>query len=310
MSTSTVVVIDIEATCWPPEDPRRKLQSSLSEPIEIYAQTLTTSMALTRSCSFHSYIKPQEFPSLSRFCIELTGISQSRIDQAPSQAECLDLWETWLKEGLQLPLSSSHQSPVFDLSTVEVASWGSFDQKLLKKIWMTHRTLAPPWRHLDIKRLFERFCRAHRSESSSWYTSSDLNRISGLSLREATQAIKYNFSGPAHTAQADTLAALACLRFIFDESNTTPKEQILLALVDATISHYQGLGLSGAALYWGEPLRDQLGGKSDFNRLAKGLVERRFLQINPKTGGLTRTTHHKSVSSNIHLSFTKREGKT
>ncbi|KAF9955702.1 hypothetical protein BGZ72_003496 [Mortierella alpina] len=45
---------------------------------------------------FHSYVKPTNRPILSDFCIELTGISQQTIDEAPTFTEVLSLFEAWL----------------------------------------------------------------------------------------------------------------------------------------------------------------------------------------------------------------------
>ncbi|KAG0370753.1 hypothetical protein BGZ54_004254 [Gamsiella multidivaricata] len=45
---------------------------------------------------FHSYVKPTHRPTLSEFCVGLTGISQETIDDAPTFTEVLSLFEDWL----------------------------------------------------------------------------------------------------------------------------------------------------------------------------------------------------------------------
>ncbi|KAF9989150.1 hypothetical protein BGZ75_007405 [Mortierella antarctica] len=45
---------------------------------------------------FHSYVRPTNRPILSDFCIELTGITQQTIDEAPTFTEVLSLFEDWL----------------------------------------------------------------------------------------------------------------------------------------------------------------------------------------------------------------------
>ncbi|KAF9571271.1 hypothetical protein EC968_000767 [Mortierella alpina] len=45
---------------------------------------------------FHSYVRPTNRPVLSEFCMELTGITQQTIDEAPTFTEVLSLFEDWL----------------------------------------------------------------------------------------------------------------------------------------------------------------------------------------------------------------------
>ena len=286
-----IVVIDIEATCWAPGDPRRALQSKISELIEIYALPLSANEHSVDESHFHMLVKPKDITKLSEFCVQLTGITQAQVDHAVSRGSFISAWEKWLDQYTQNEERSKEGRPthIRQDNLVKVASWGTFDQKLLKRAWESHRTAEPPWRHLDIKSLFERFCKSQRSESTDWYHESGLRRISGLSLKEAVDAIKFQRPGPAHSAHADTLAAEACLNFIMDEKRVTPRERLVLNLVDDADSRYKALNLSRPALYWGEAAQKYLGSKSELAKLATQLVERRILTRDQETGGWFRT---------------------
>ncbi|KAK4688728.1 hypothetical protein P7C73_g1379, partial [Tremellales sp. Uapishka_1] len=59
-------------------------------------------LRLVKVDTFHTYVKPTWRPRLSRFCMDLTGISQEQIDQSPTFPEVLIKLETWMdKWGLR-----------------------------------------------------------------------------------------------------------------------------------------------------------------------------------------------------------------
>ncbi|KAL7979194.1 hypothetical protein Chor_015218 [Crotalus horridus] len=70
-----LIIIDFESTCW--KDGRR-----CQEIIEFPAVLLNTSNGEIET-EFHMYIQPQEHPTLSEFCIELTGIKQNFYSRRP-----------------------------------------------------------------------------------------------------------------------------------------------------------------------------------------------------------------------------------
>lgn len=276
--TLQFIVVDIEATCWPPGDERRGRQSDISEIIEIYAYVLSD---VEVKPPFHMIVRPNQNPQLSSFCKELTGISQLDIDRAQSSEGFIVRWEEWLQ-------SVRAASPKTEL---EIASWGTFDQVLLKRAWGQYRPTSPPWAHLDIKFLFESFCRAHRGEDTDWFQGCSLERISGLSLREAMKAIQSEFTGRVHSARSDTIAAGECLRFIMEESQVTPREGSLLSLIDRERRRGESLGIDRPA-YWGESARVFAPNKQEFQRIAAQLIKRRFIQQESETGALRRRRAH------------------
>lgn len=47
---------------------------------------------------FHHYIKPEERPTLTPFCTELTGITQDQVDSGLTLKQALEAFQVWLKE--------------------------------------------------------------------------------------------------------------------------------------------------------------------------------------------------------------------
>ena len=213
-----LIIIDLEATCWPPGDIRRPQQAVISEPIELYAVRYDRHTSQLGE-SFHTLIQPVQNPTLSDFCTSLTGLTQDRIDMAPKPDEALDAFRRWIQ------------------SSVCIASWGTSDDRLLRRWWSTYETGQYPWVHYDIKRAFEVCCRAHQRENTPWFTQSGLKRITGLSQQEALLAVGGSFSGPAHSAQTDTLAAVECLSFACTLNGLTPREQFIMTTLQTASEH-------------------------------------------------------------------------
>ena len=256
-----LIIVDLEATCWPPGDPRRKQQGEISEIIEIYSAAIDfAEFSILRE--FHSYVYPKKNPILSQFCSTLTGITQKRIDRAPKPVQFVEAWQTWLDE-----------------SSFILASWGSFDHRLLSRTWKEVLGLEPSWTHLDIQTKFETCCRAHRLEQSEWYQNNKPPRISNLSLKEALASLGADWQGQAHAAKTDTLAALECLKFSCSAQGFTPYEKLLMDWVEQEAKQ-------GRATYWGEGVQDIGLNKVQFQNISRALMKRGFIRIDPKVGAL------------------------
>ncbi|NWI88069.1 ERI2 exoribonuclease, partial [Pitta sordida] len=85
-----LVVLDFEATCWSERERRG------SEIIEFPAVLLNTSTGEIES-EFHTYVQPQEHPILSKFCTELTGITQNQVDEGVPLNICLSKFMKWIQ---------------------------------------------------------------------------------------------------------------------------------------------------------------------------------------------------------------------
>ncbi|XP_070811297.1 ERI1 exoribonuclease 2 [Pituophis catenifer annectens] len=83
-----LIIIDFESTCW--KDVRR-----CQEIIEFPAVLLNTSNGEIET-EFHMYVQPQEHPTLSEFCIELTGIKQDQVDEGVPLHISLSQFSKWI----------------------------------------------------------------------------------------------------------------------------------------------------------------------------------------------------------------------
>ncbi len=71
------LILDVEATCWPPETTFRRDQMEI---IEIGAVMLRDDFSV--GGEFGSFVRPVVHPRLSEFCVSLTSIQQTDVDAA------------------------------------------------------------------------------------------------------------------------------------------------------------------------------------------------------------------------------------
>ncbi|XP_068671809.1 ERI1 exoribonuclease 2-like [Montipora foliosa] len=87
-----LIVLDFESTCW-----RDKKLNYGPEIIEFPAVLLNTSTGALES-EFHMFVQPNEHRKLSEFCTELTGITQTQVDEGVPIGTCLMLFGRWLQK--------------------------------------------------------------------------------------------------------------------------------------------------------------------------------------------------------------------
>ena len=162
------LVVDLEATTeeggWPLED---------MEIIEIGASLVSTSGHEVDH--FQRFVRPARRPQLTRFCRELTHISQANVDTAAPLTGIWPQFERWLL---------SHQPHL-----VGWASWGEYDRRQFEQDWQKYQlvsclSLIP---HLNLKRRFAE--------------TRQLARPVGLTT--ALQLAGLQFSGKQHRALTD-----------------------------------------------------------------------------------------------------------
>ena len=86
---STLIVVDVEATCWPDNHNHRM------EIIEIGAVALSgEELATVRE--FQSFVRPIQNPTLSSFCSGLTTITQEEVDSADKFPDVLGRFIKWI----------------------------------------------------------------------------------------------------------------------------------------------------------------------------------------------------------------------
>ena len=115
MSTRMLLVLDLEATCWP----RGEHVQAEMETIEIGAVLLAGSGETLGE--FQSFVRPRRHARLSDFCTQLTSIRQSDVDPAPVFEEALGSLCRWLAEHAGGP------------AEVRLASWGAYDRGQLER---------------------------------------------------------------------------------------------------------------------------------------------------------------------------------
>lgn len=128
------IVFDLEATCWSENSPLLE-----QEIIEIGAYHID--MYGHVQGQFHTMVKPVIHPYLSPFCVQLTGIDQSEVDNAPTFDVAFARWERWMDE--------------CDMDQALYCSWGMGDVELIENDCDYHG-LIWDWRdeHFDVKRAY------------------------------------------------------------------------------------------------------------------------------------------------------------
>jgi inhibitor of KinA sporulation pathway (predicted exonuclease) len=123
------IIVDLEATCWENRDGKR------NEIIEIGAVSVDKQLKIVGE--FGEFVKPKVNPELSDFCIQLTSIEQSNIDNASSFLEVIDLFLRWIKS--------------FSGNYI-LCSWGYYDRVQFKNDCELHG-LNQDWsnRHISLK---------------------------------------------------------------------------------------------------------------------------------------------------------------
>jgi len=147
---SHLLVIDFESTCWEGGWEGSGGRSSNPPPEIIEFPVVVLSLHTGEVCSeFRQFCLPVEEPRLSRFCTELTGITQQQLETegVPLQT-CLVLFKRWL-ESLEL-----------DLSRVAACTWSDWDLTRCLASECRRKQLSVPvclQRWLDIRSVYRTF---------------------------------------------------------------------------------------------------------------------------------------------------------
>lgn len=129
------VIFDLEATCWYQWD------KSQNETIEIGAILINDQKEIVSE--FEAFIKPIRFPKLSDFCIQLTSIQQSDVDNSPYFNEVIAKFKDWFD---------------FDDQNYVLCSWGFYDKKQFESDCKIHG-LNAEWvnQHISLKHQYGKF---------------------------------------------------------------------------------------------------------------------------------------------------------
>lgn len=256
------LALDLEGTCWEPGTPERALQSRQTEIIEVGAAALLPfgGEPLDR---FSSVVRPVQHPRLTNFCLNLTGLTQARVDAAPPLPEVLAALWGWCE-----PLRALCPEPSDPITLI---TWGGTDAALLTRAAREHGLALPPWQALDAQRAFERWRRRSGRPGS------------GFGLARALSALEIPREGSAHEALSDALAAWRVLARSLDPRELTPPAQALLRALAARAR----AGCAHTA--WRRELAGELGLKAAFERRSRELVEAGLASVDPKGRGVSLT---------------------
>ncbi|MEN0062886.1 MAG: 3'-5' exonuclease [Myxococcota bacterium] len=165
------IVVDIEATCWHPDEHAALSadQRNECEIIEIGA----VRFPLDGEPAFRRVIKPRRHPRLSAFCTRLTGLTQADVDGGMPFAEAYTDFLRWIEP-----------------HTV-VGSWGTFDHRQFARDCRRASMEPPPWQAVNLRSWLAKRLRK-RGETRTW-----------MRLDEALARAGLGFEGTPHRAVAD-----------------------------------------------------------------------------------------------------------
>lgn len=128
-----LLVVDLEATC----DSGERIPRHEKETIEIGA-VLVDSASLEPVDELGTFVRPVRHPVLTRFCTELTTITQRDVEDAPPFPEAIERVRSWLAG-----------RPIL------LCSWGDYDKNQLAQDARYHRVALPFGdAHLNLKKRF------------------------------------------------------------------------------------------------------------------------------------------------------------
>lgn len=127
-------VVDLEATC----DDQGSIPRPECEIIEIGGVVVDTE-TLEPIDEFSSFVKPLRHPKLTKFCTELTSITQEDVENAPPFPVVIDRLGRFV---------ANHRPFLF-------CSWGDYDKNQLGRDARHHRVTIPLGdAHLNLKKKF------------------------------------------------------------------------------------------------------------------------------------------------------------
>ncbi|MDM8523674.1 3'-5' exonuclease [Desulfococcaceae bacterium HSG8] len=175
----TYIIVDFEATCCD----RGTVPRNEMEIIEIGAVALDGEGPAVAG-EFSEFIRPVRNPRLTRFCTELTGITQEMLEGASGFKKVLFEFKKWIW---------SFEKPVF-------CSWGEYDRVQLERDCAYHSVPYPfDYQHINIKKKF-----AYNNE---------LRKACGLG--QAIRMAGLEFNGRHHRGIDDAKNMARLSEFIF-----------------------------------------------------------------------------------------------
>ena len=129
-----LLIVDLEATC----SADSALPPSKMETIEIGAVLVDPDHFEIRD-EFQAFIKPVRKPTLTEFCVNLTGITQEMVSEPASYFEVFPVFVEWI--------NTNAVGSVF-------CSWGAYDRRQLEQDCAMHGLAYDLPLHANLKALF------------------------------------------------------------------------------------------------------------------------------------------------------------
>jgi inhibitor of KinA sporulation pathway (predicted exonuclease) len=272
-TTGLWLALDLEGTCWEPGTPERALQSRHTEVIEIGAVALLP-FGDTPLARFSTTVRPTLHPTLTDFCVRLTGLTQARLEGAPTLPEALSALWAWCE-----PLRALCPTPEAPITLI---TWGGTDAALLRRQAQELGLELPRWGVIDAQRAFERWRRRHGRPGA------------GFSLARALKSLEISREGSAHEALSDALAAWRVLERCLDPRALTPQASRLLRALAARAP-------KAPHTSWRRELVGELGLKAAFERYSRELAEAGLASIDPQGRGVQLTPQGARVALELDL---------
>jgi inhibitor of KinA sporulation pathway (predicted exonuclease) len=138
-------VLDFEATCWDIE-PKKHIQEIIEFPSVLYEYMDDNSVRYVSE--FSKYVKPVFEPILSKFCTELTGITQDKVDSGECIEDVYESHHEWL---------TMHTQPNSEIYIATCGAW-DLNTMLPKEIANKHLPYYSVYkRFINVKTEFEQF---------------------------------------------------------------------------------------------------------------------------------------------------------
>ena len=174
-----VACVDLEATC----DDTPGFDRSSMEIIEFGCTLLNPAYEVVGT--MNSFVRPTINPTLTKFCKELTTITQEDVDGAGTWAEVAAEIQAYFKDAIP------------DGATVIWVSWGDYDDNQIRKDNVRHKISSPmPMQHFNLKKLEA----SHRNSKKQH------------GLRGTLTSMGMTFPGTQHRAGDDALAVAMILQ--------------------------------------------------------------------------------------------------
>ena len=151
-------VLDVEATCE--RDAKHFKHEIIEFPVVLV--DLFAEGGPAQCGEFHSYVRPTANKTLTKFCTELTGITQEMVDAAPPLPEVLAAFDAWLQ---QQGLSNSPQLGATAGRDFAFATDGPWDLRFFLDADCTRKGIGKPLyfdKWVNLKALFADFYRVRQ----------------------------------------------------------------------------------------------------------------------------------------------------